>query len=236
MEKDTTKKKSIKIANIVFWVVLAIVAIYAVVALTSTDDSTMTIFGRTAFTVQTDSMKPTFEKGDLIFVETDFDSAEIKVGDVITYNALLDVNNDGEFEWVYNSHRVVDIEVDDNDYLHFVTKGDNNYVNDIGTVHENQVIGVWTEKTWGNIGGIIDGIVGFLKSGTGFFIFIVLPCFAFLVYEVIRFVGVMSEYKTQQALGDRVKLQEEALALARAQLEEEARLQALEKEKDKTKE
>ena len=41
----------------------------------------------------------------------------------------------------------------------------------------------------------------------------------------------MTEYKTQQVLGDRVKLQEEALVLAKAQLEEEARLQALEKEK-----
>ena len=62
--------------------------------------------------------------------------------------------------------------------------------------------------------------------------FIVIPCFAFLIYEIIRFVGIMTEYKTQQILGDRVKLQEEALALAKAQLEEEAKLEALEKEKN----
>ncbi|MCK5762854.1 MAG: hypothetical protein KAH05_01920, partial [Clostridiales bacterium] len=92
-------------------------------------------------------------------------------------------------------------------------------------------VGVWTEKVTKNLGGIIDGLVNFLKSGTGFFIFIVIPCFAFLIYEVIRFIGIMTEYKTQQVLGDRVKLQEEALAMAKAQLEEEARLQALEKEK-----
>ncbi len=232
-DKDTTKKKTSKIANIVFWIVLAIVAIYSVVALVSTDDGSTTLFGGNAFTVQTDSMAPTFEKGDLIYVDTEFDPNAIKVRDVITYQTRLDVTGDGIEETIYNSHRVTGIEVDANGYLHFVTKGDNNAGVDVGTVHESAIIGVWTEKVTKNIGGIIDGIVSFLKSGTGFFIFIVLPCLAFLIYEIVRFIGVMTEYKTQQILGDRVKLQEEALVLAKAQLEEEARLQALEKEKDK---
>lgn len=237
MEKDTTKKKTRKIANIVFWVVLAIVAIYSVVALTSTDDSTMNWFGKTAFTVQTDSMAPTFEKGDLIYVETEFDVDTIEVGDVITYRLLTDVNGDGVDEWINNSHRVTSIEEDVNGYLHFYTKGDNNELADSGSVHESFVIGVWIEDGVAkNIGGIVDGIVGFLKSGTGFFIFIVLPCFAFLVYEIIRFMNVWAEYKGKQNLTDRVKIQEEALAIARAQLEEEARQKALEKEKENTEE
>lgn len=232
-ENKTDNKKKYRIVNIIFWVVLAIVAIYAVVALTATDDGTTTIFGKTAFTVQTNSMAPTFEKGDLIYVDTDFNVDDIAVGDVITFQAYIDVTGDGEPEWIYNSHRVIGIEEDVNGYLHFVTKGDNNATQDDSTVHESQVIGIWTGKVTRNLGGIIDGIVGFLKSGTGFFIFIVVPCFAFLVYEVIRFVNVMSEYKTQQALADRVKISEEALAAARAQLEAEAKL---EKEKKESKE
>jgi len=53
-----------------------------------------------------------------------------------------------------------------------------------------------------------------------------------LIFEIVKFVGVMTEYKTQQALSDRVKMQEEALAAARAQLEAEAKLKAAE-EKEK---
>ena len=230
-EKNITKKKKIKITNIIFWVVLAIVAVYSVVALVSTDDGVTTLFGSNAFTVQTNSMAPTFDKGDMIYIDTDVDVDTIVAGDVITYQMLIDVNGDGEEEWVYNSHRVTSIIEDPNGYLHFYTKGDNNANADEGNIHESFVVGVWTEKVVRNLGGIIDGIVGFLKSGTGFFIFIVLPCFAFLVYEIIKFIGVMTEYKTQQILSDRVKMQEDALIAARAQLEEEARLQALNKEK-----
>lgn len=232
MKNKKITKKKFKISNIIFWVVLGLVAVYAVIALTSTDDGTTSIFGRTAFTVQTDSMVPEFKKGDLIYVDTDFNVDDLKVNDVITYQALIDVTGDGEEEWVYNSHRIVGIEEDVNGYLHFVTKGDNNPVNDVDTVHENHVIAVWDGHVTRNLGGIIDGIVGFLKSGTGFFIFIVLPCFAFLVYEVVKFVGVMTEYKTQQILSDRVKMQEDALIAARAQLEEEERLRVLQLEEE----
>ena len=234
MKENTTKKKSAKIANIVFWVVLGLVAIYSVLALVSTDDNTMTIFGRTAFTVQTDSMKPTFEKGDMIYVDTDFNVDDIKVGDVISYYALIDVDGDNESELVINSHRVSSIETDINGNLHFVTKGDNNNSVDEGTVHDVHVIGIWTGDSVKNLGGIIDGLVSFLKSGTGFFIFIVIPTFSFLIFQTIKFVGVMSEYKKQEALKDaKIQITEEAIAAARAQLEEEARLKALEVEKEK---
>jgi signal peptidase len=225
-DKKTIKKKSAKIANIVFWVVLAIVAIYSVVALTSTDDNVTSIFGQTAFTVQSNSMSPTFEKGDLIYVETDFELSEIEVGDVITYDMIIQ-NADGSETWIFNSHRVTEITLGTNGYYYFYTQGDNNSEPDSGYLTENFVRGVWNEKVTKNIGGVIDGIVGFLKSGTGFFIFIVLPCFGFLVYEIYRFIIVMTEYKTHQILESRVKLQEEAVALAKKQLEEEARQKAL---------
>ena len=231
-KKQRSSKRKIKVINIIFWVVLGLVAIYSVIALTSSDDGATTIFGRSAFTVQTDSMAPTFEKGDLIYVETDFVLDEIQIGDVITYQTTIDIDGDGTVEWIYNSHRVIDILEDVNGYFRFYTQGDNNLLADVEPIHESFVVGVWTEKAIKNLGGIIDGLVSFLKSGTGFFIFIVIPCFAFLIYEIIRFVGIMTEYKTQQILGDRVKLQEEALALAKAQLEEEAKLEALEKEKN----
>ncbi len=229
--KKEKKSKAKKIGNIIFYVVLGIIAIYAVIALTSNDDGVTEIFGGTGLTVQSNSMLPTFEKGDLIFVDTDFELEDLEVGDVITYQMLI--MEEGNPVLVYNSHRIISIEEDVNGYLHFFTQGDNNPTPDNESISEGYVLGVWNGKVYKNIGGIIDGTVGFLKSSLGFFLFIVLPCFAFLVYEVVKFVGVMSEYKTQQALGDRVKMQEEALAAARAQLEAEAKLKAEEEEKKK---
>jgi len=48
-----------------------------------------------------------------------------------------------------------------------------------------------------------------------------MPCFAFLVFEVIRFVKVVSDYNVQKAVGDQTALKEEAIAIAKAQLEAE---------------
>lgn len=231
-DKQVTERK-FKIGSLVFWIVLAIVALYSVLALTSENNGELrSVFGRTALTVQTDSMAPTFEAGDLIYVNTDFNVDDINRDDVITYFTLLDVDGDGELEGVYNSHRVIDVETDVNGYNHYVTQGDNNSDQDSETVHENHIVAVWTGEYTSDLGSVIDSIVGFLKSGTGFFIFIVLPCFAFLVYEIYRFVNVMVEYRQEQAGESKEKLREEAIAIAKKQLEEEAKQKALEEEKE----
>ena len=43
-ENLTEKKNKFKIANIIFWIVLGVVAVYAVVALTSQSDGVHSIF------------------------------------------------------------------------------------------------------------------------------------------------------------------------------------------------
>jgi signal peptidase I len=174
-------------------------------------------------------MSPTFVKGDLIFVDTDFELSDIKVGDVITYQQLA-TTTDGEQVIIYNSHRVIGITTISN-ALYFYTQGDAE-LPDESPVFQTEVYGIWTGRTWKGFGSFADSFIGFIKSSLGFFLFIVLPCFAFLVYEVFRFVKVMSEYNVQKTVGDRVKIQAEALALARAQLEAEL----LAKEQAKTQE
>lgn len=208
-----------KVLNIAFYVVLAIVFIYAMFALFSQkEENQITFFGITSLAVQSDSMKPTFEEGDLIFIDESFDSADLEVGDVITYEDFM-ITDEGTITY-YNTHRIVSID-DSGSIMRFTTKGDNNPTNDPRQITENEIVGVWTENTWSNFGSFAEGFTGFLKSSLGFFLLIVLPAVAFLVYEVIRFVKVYSDYNNKKHVADRVKLQEEAIQEAKRQLEEE---------------
>ncbi|MDD3124069.1 MAG: signal peptidase I [Candidatus Izemoplasmatales bacterium] len=221
MGNSKIKKGKLKsLGNVVFWVVLGIIIVYSAISLFSTDDGLTSIFGGTAMTVQSDSMSPTFNKGDLVFIDTDFSPADLEVGDVITFQTTI-FDSEGNAVNILNSHRIVSIVESENGKLYFFTKGDNNPVQDAEPVTEGFVFGVWNGKVYSNIGGTIDSIIAFLKGPTGFFIFIVLPCFSFLVYELVRFIKVMTDYNVQKTLGDRVKMQEEALAMAKAQLEAE---------------
>jgi len=208
------------IGNVVFWVVLGLVILYSGVSLLSNQDSNkFTIFGVETLAVQSNSMANTFRKGDLIFINTDVNVDSLEEGAVITYR--MQVQQNGTLVTIYNTHRIYDIS---DDRLWFYTRGDNNSQPDPGAVVANDIVGQWTGGRLIGIGGFVD----FLKSSLGFFLFIVLSCFAFLVYEIVRFIKIISEYNVQKALGDRVKMQEEAVAMARAQLEAEmkAKLEA----------
>ena len=232
MENITKKKATWKlIGNIAFWVVLGFVFVYAVFALfTKQDNNASSFFGRATLSVQSDSMSPTFERGDLIFVDTEFEYADLVKDDVITYKTLVEI--DGEEVLIYNSHRIQSVSVIDGVYW-YTTDGDNPLAEE-ELVFQNDIYGVWTGKSLSGWGTFTDGFVNFVKSPVGFLLFIVLPCFAFLVYEIIKFVKVVSDYNVQKALGDQVKLKEEAVALAKAQLEAEQKAkEAAEKEENK---
>jgi len=103
MDNITKKKATWKlIGNIAFWVVLAFVFFYAVFALfTKQDENSSSFLGISTLSVQSDSMSPAFNTGDLIFVDTKFEFADLEVGDVITYKTFVEV--DGEEYLIYNS-------------------------------------------------------------------------------------------------------------------------------------
>ena len=229
MENKATVKK---VLNIVFYVVLAIVFIYAMFGLFSKKESNyMSFLGIASMSVQSDSMTGTFEEGDLVFIDTTFDAADlVEKEDVITFKTFEII--EGKTVYYYNTHRIDDI-YESGGVLRFVTKGDKD---GLGTdpIHlkEEDIIGVWTGKSISGFGKFTDGFTDFLKSGLGFFLFIVVPCLAFLVYEVVKFVKVYAAYNVQKSTQDRVKMQEEALAAARAQLEAEAKAKAEKEPKD----
>ncbi|MFW5888999.1 MAG: signal peptidase I [Bacillota bacterium] len=223
MEKVVKENKTLKkVLNIVFYVVLAIVFIYAMFALFSKqNDNQVSFLGISSLAVQSDSMKPVFEEGDLIFIKTNFDPSELEEGDVITYSTFEVI--DGRTVDYYNTHRIIEEPTLVGGRYYFVTSGDNTPEEDRYGLFEDEIAGVWTGNSWSGFGGFVEGITNFLKSPTGFFIMIVIPALGFLVYEIIRFVRIYSDYNVKRHTADKVKMQEEALAEAKKQLDEEAK-------------
>lgn len=109
--------------------IVAMVAVFAFVLVT------LRIAGFRTFTVMSGSMEPELPVGALIYIKP-VNYYDLKVGDVISFVANK--------ENTVVTHRIVDIEVDNNDtsVWRFRTKGDANAAADAQTVHCRNVLGV----------------------------------------------------------------------------------------------
>ncbi len=125
-----------------------------------------TYFGYKPLTVLTNSMEPAIKAGDMIFVRAKQASA-VKKGDIITFKLS---------EKKLITHRVVSVTNEG-----YLTKGDNNNVQDEWVVNPADVIG--------EVKLIIPyaGYVAkFLTSKAGFALFILLPLLLFFLIEVYQ--------------------------------------------------
>lgn len=143
-------------------------------------------FGIRPFAIQTDSMVPFFSKGDLVIDTVIRDYNDLEVGDVITFWTVI------QGERVLNSHRIVQVD-DYGNYLSFVTKGDNNTLEDYMTVHQSEIVGKYATHIKG-LGTVID----FLQTSTGFLLVIVVPCALFFIYEIINFFRALFAYQAEK--------------------------------------
>ena len=198
---QTTKQKVLsvlsKIGNVLLWVFLVFSILMTTVVLMSQDKTDLpSVFGRSFVTVQSDSMNPTFKKGDLIVVKmlTDEEKFNLKKGDVITF--FSDLDGDGINE--INSHRIHEEPRKEGGNVYYTTKGDNPVTNptaDKQEVRAQFVLGLWNEgKPVSGLGSVID----FLKTPLGFGIIIVVPLIAFFVYELYNFIVVLVTMKQKK--------------------------------------
>ena len=229
-EAPVTKKKKVnKIINVVVNVILVLAIVFAVICtyvsfVTTSGNGVPSIFGLRLLSIQTPSMKPTINDGDLA-IATSVKPEDIRPDDIITYWTVING------ERVLNTHRVVNI-YDGGGFLIFETKGDANTVVDTLTVHEREIVGKYQFRIPG-LGKVFD----YLQTGVGFFIVVVIPVFIFFIYHLVQFFRVLFEY---QNVKNRIKFEQErdeAEAVAakeneeltkqkeRAALEEEIRAQ-----------
>ena len=229
--KQKTRKSGKEILNIVVNVVLVAALIVAALCtytsfVSTSGNGVPSILGVRMFSIQTESMYPTMNPGDLIFGTGIDDMSELRPGDVITYWTVING------ERVLNTHRIEEI-YDGNGFLIFATKGDKNPGVDALTVHESEVVAKWTGMKVGGLGKVFD----YLQTSTGFLIVVVIPVFLFFLFHLVQFFRVLFEYqnvknriryeqergRTEDLIAEQQRKAEAARLEARAAMEAEMR-------------
>lgn len=181
-----------KVLSILFDFLIVLVIVFAVIvtlmSLSSNENGITNVMGYMPLNIQSVSMEPTINKGDMIITKkTDFD--ELKEKDIISY---LSKEQD---KTIIITHRIVDIK-DENGTKIITTKGDNNADNDDVQVTEANFV-----SKYDNIKiPILGRVLTFLQSQIGFFIFIIIPLFILFVYQLYKFISTIMEEKKKELI------------------------------------
>ncbi|SEP91241.1 signal peptidase, endoplasmic reticulum-type [Lachnospiraceae bacterium RM5] len=173
------------IVNILMWGLLIFGLLVTITVFSSERNNGISnLFGYMPMTVKTNSMSPTFKKGDLVIIKEVDDLYKLKKGDVITFYTMVNGTR------IINTHRITEVNKEDNN-ISFTTKGDANDVEDSLAVSSGDVIGKWTNKSIPGFGKKLD----FLQTKKGFFICILVPMAIFFLVELYKFIETLIEYK-----------------------------------------
>ena len=189
---QSVKKVASIALSVVMWIIILVAALYAFTTLATREDGSVSnIAGFTPLTVQSDSMSPTFSKGDLIIIQT-CDTSKLEVGDIVTFHTIIDN------EYALNTHRIAAID-EVNVLRSFTTKGDNNDVADTHIISDGDIVGKYVFAL-PQMGKVMD----FLSSSVGFLVVIVLPMLLFFIYQVYHLIVVGMNLKRAMAEEDRL--------------------------------
>ncbi|MCR4646785.1 MAG: signal peptidase I [Oscillospiraceae bacterium] len=179
-------KKVLKtVADVLSWIILAVALLITILVFSSgRNNGVANLFGFIPMTVESDSMKPTFSQGDLIICREVDDIMQLQENDVITFWTIIDGKK------VKNTHRIVGINQAETTRS-FVTRGDNNNLNDDMPAYAGDIIGKWTNVRIGGLGTVMN----FLRTKTGFFICILIPMAIFFLIELYKFIVTLIEVK-----------------------------------------
>ena len=185
-------------AFIVLVVVLA--ALVTILSLSSKEDDIPSLFGYTAFSIQSDSMEDEIMTGDFI-IGKKCDPKQLNKRDIISF---FTVNNEGQI--FINTHRIIGIE-ETSDGRIFTTKGDNENEPDLRKVLEGDIV----SKYSGFRIPLLGYIITFLTTQLGFFLCIVFPVLLYTIWQVyILVVTIMNNQKVKMLEEVKEQTSEEA--------------------------
>lgn len=214
------KKTGTIVISVILWLVILVAALYAFTTMATRDNQNVSsILGYTPLVVKSDSMAPTFNAGDLIFIKK-CDTSTLKEGDIICFHTIIDN------EYALNTHRIQKIETV-GDARSYTTLGDNNHgVTDTHIISDGDIVGRYVGDL-PKAGKVMD----FLSSSMGFLIVIVLPMLLFFIYQVYNLIMIAIRLKKAVAVEtarETAIAQEEAAQRAGTDSDAEAAKAALE--------
>lgn len=195
-------KKFLKIVvDVLAWIILIAAFLVTIMIFSSTKNNGIaSLFGVMPMSVQSDSMAPTFMAGDMILVKKIDDMYTLQKDDVITFYTIIDSKR------VLNTHRIVEVK-DDDGSRSYITRGDNNPVDDEIPVYPSDIVGKWNGKKVKGGGKVLD----FLRSKTGFFICVVIPMAIFFFFELYKFVATLIESKQKLSKDEEDEIKRKAI-------------------------
>ena len=196
------------IISVFLWLVILVAALYSFTTMVTKDNQNVgNLFGYTPLVVESNSMSPTFNKDDLIFVKK-CDTSKLVEGDIICFHTIIDN------EYALNTHRIQSI-AESGEARSYTTVGDNNNgVADQHIISDGDIVG----KYVGHISGA-GKLMNFLSSSTGFLLVIVLPMLIFFIYQVYNLIMISIRLK-------------KAVAVETAKEAEQARVEAEQKRQE----
>ncbi|MGN0550474.1 MAG: signal peptidase I [Acutalibacteraceae bacterium] len=177
--------------DILVIVLLAVSIVVTMLALTSKSEGFPNLLGYSPVSVQSDSMVPAFDKGDLIIDKVVTPGTTFAVGDVITFRTEIDGNV------VFNTHRIAEIKTTEGVKM-YITRGDNAPDVDPEPVMEIDIVAKYEGTCFKGWGTPYD----FLTSQMGFFLVVLLPLILFFLYQVFRVIRNLIEYNKEKALDE----------------------------------
>ena len=215
------KKAGTVVVSVLLWMVILVAALYAFTTMATRDNQNVAdLFGYTPMAVQSDSMAPTFEKGDLILIKK-CDTSTLKEGDIICFHTII--NN----EYALNTHRIQSI-VEQGGARSYTTLGDNNNgIADTHVISDGDIVGKYVGKVQ-KLGNVMD----FLSGSTGFLLVIVLPMLLFFIYQIYHLIMISIRLKkaiaVETAREQELERQKVAAGSSQPQQDAEAAKAALE--------
>ena len=201
------KQKLLTVIGTVLCLILAPILIVNLTLIAKSfinSDEVPSIGGMFPMIVLTDSMYPEIESGDLIICH-DIEAEDVKVGDVITF---YDPMGNGV---TVVTHRVMEIN-EENGTLSFITKGDNNNVEDQKPVPEEKLIGIYRNRV-----PAMGNVAMFMQTTPGLILCCVCPALLMIGWDTLR----RRKYeKSKQQDTDALLAELEALRAMKAQQEQ----------------
>ena len=178
------------VKNVLVWTVVAaavLMMIFTFVSVRTFDRNDRSLFGYKLYIVRSNSMRPTFEAGDLILVK-EVDPRTLKEGDVITF---ISQSNESWGETV--THKIRSLTYDAEGNPGFVTYGTDTGVDDDGILTYPYILGQYQTHV-PNLGTFFN----FLKTTQGYFICIFTPFMLIILYEGVKLVNLFRRYRSEQ--------------------------------------